>query len=75
VHSGPKGTVRHECHDAGTTHGVRISCIAFGNLRIDAAVSDEVLRVIAPLGLDATLQAIAEREHAGTEQEPNVFSP
>jgi hypothetical protein len=48
--------------------GGRISCIAFGNLRIDAAVSEEVLRVIAPLGLDAALQAIAEREHAGAEQ-------
>jgi len=68
VHSGPKGTVRYECNDARINHGARTSCIAFGNLRIDAAVSEEVLRVIAPLGLDAALQAIAEREHAGTEQ-------
>jgi Recombinase zinc beta ribbon domain len=68
VHSGRKGAVRYECNDARINHGARTSCIAFGNLRIDAAVSEEILRVIAPLGLDAALQAIAEREHAGTEQ-------
>jgi excisionase family DNA binding protein len=37
-------------------------------LRIDAAVSAEVLRVIAPLGLDAAIQTIAIRERCGTEQ-------
>src|SRR6266699_812916 len=42
--------------------------IAFGNIRIDAAVSAEVLSLIAPLGLDAALQAIEDRERAGTER-------
>jgi excisionase family DNA binding protein len=37
-------------------------------MRIDTAVSAEILRVIAPLGLDAAVQAIADREHAGTER-------
>jgi excisionase family DNA binding protein len=37
-------------------------------LRIDSAVSDEILRVIAPLGLDAALQTITDGEHSGTEQ-------
>src|SRR5260370_5976671 len=37
-------------------------------MRIDAAVSAEVLSLIAPLGLDAALQAIADRERAGTER-------
>jgi len=68
VHGGVQNAVRYECSNARINHGGRNSCIAFGNLRIDAAVSEEVLRVIAPLGLDAALQAIAEREHAGTEQ-------
>jgi excisionase family DNA binding protein len=68
VHGGVQNAVRYECSNARINHGGRNSCIAFGNLRIDAAVSQEVLRVIAPLGLDAALQAIAEREHAGTEQ-------
>ena len=37
-------------------------CIAFGNMRIDAAVSAEVLGAIAPLGLEAAIAAIADRE-------------
>jgi len=37
-------------------------------LRIDAAVSAEVLALIAPLGLDAALQANADRERAGMER-------
>jgi excisionase family DNA binding protein len=68
VHGGAKGAVRYECNDARINHGARTSCIAFSNLRIDSAVSDEVLRVIAPLGLDAALQTITDRKHAGTEQ-------
>jgi hypothetical protein len=49
-------------------HGRRTKCIAFGNLRIDAAVSAEVLSLIAPLGLEAALQAIAERERDSTQR-------
>jgi len=67
-HNGPRGIARYICNDAAQNHGLRSSCIAFGNLRIDAAVSAEVLRVIAPLGLDAALQTITEHECAGTEQ-------
>ena len=37
-------------------------------MRIDAAVSAEVMLQIAPLGLDAALQAIADRERAGAER-------
>ena len=37
-------------------------------MRIDAVVSAEVLSVLAPLGLDAALQAIADRERAGVER-------
>jgi hypothetical protein len=68
VHGGVQNAIRYECSNPRINHVARNSCIAFGNLRIDAAVFEEVLRVIAPLGLDAALQAIAEREHAGTEQ-------
>jgi excisionase family DNA binding protein len=56
------------CNDANVNHGRRTKCIAFGNMRIDAAVSAEVLSLIAPLGFDAALQAIADRERAGTER-------
>lgn len=65
-HNGLRGVARYVCNDAAVNHGRRAKCIAFGNMRIDAAVSTEVLSLIAPLGLDAALQAIVERERAGT---------
>jgi hypothetical protein len=43
-------------------------CIPFSNLRIDAAVSAEVLRVISPLAIEAALQVIADCEWAGAER-------
>jgi excisionase family DNA binding protein len=67
-HNGPRGVARYLCNDANINHGRRTKCIAFGNMRIDAAVSAEVLSLIAPLGLNAALQAIADRERAGTER-------
>jgi len=67
-HNGPRGVARYLCNDTNINHGRRTKCIAFGNMRIDAAVSAEVLSLIAPLGLDAALQAIADRERAGTER-------
>ena len=62
LHNGLRGVARYVCNDADTNHARRGNCIAFGNMRIDAAVSAEVLRVIAPLGLDAAVAAIADRE-------------
>jgi len=59
---------RHVCNDASVNHGRRTKCISFGNLRIHAAVSAEVLALITPLGLDAAQQAIADRERAGAER-------
>jgi hypothetical protein len=43
-------------------------CVGFSNMRIDAAVSAEVLCAISPLAIDAALQLIADREQAGAEQ-------
>ena len=43
-------------------------CVAFSNMRIDAAVSAEVLDAISPLAIDAALQLIADRERAGAER-------
>jgi excisionase family DNA binding protein len=43
-------------------------CVGFSNMRIDAAVSAEVLGAISPLAIDAALQLIADRERAGTER-------
>ena len=46
----------------------RTKCIAFGNMRIDAAVSAEVLRVISPLAIEAALEAAAARQQASTDR-------
>jgi len=62
LHNNTDGSARYVCRDARVNHGHRANCISFSNLRIDAAVSREVLRVIAPLGLEAAMQAIADRE-------------
>lgn len=67
-HNGLRGVARYLCNDVSVNHGRRTNCIAFGNMRIDAAVSSEVLRVIAPFGLDASLQAISDRERVGRER-------
>jgi len=57
---------RYLCNGAFRDDLQRIKCLAFGNARVDAAVSEEVLRVISPLGLDAALQMIADREGTAT---------
>lgn len=44
------------------------NCIAFSNMRIDAAVSAEVLRAVAPMAMEAALQLIADREQADAER-------
>jgi len=43
-------------------------CTVFSNMRVDAAVSAEVLRAISPLALDTALQLIADRKETGNER-------
>ena len=69
-YSGTDGCcVRYGCRGARINHGTG-PCIAFGGLRVDAAVSAEVLRLLNPLGVEAALAAIAVRqgENAGTRR-------
>lgn len=66
-YSGTDGyCVRYSCRGANINHGTG-ACIAFGGLRVDAAVSAEVLRYLAPLGVEAALKAIAIREGENAE--------
>jgi hypothetical protein len=67
-HNGLRGVARYVCYDADVNHATRRKCIAFGNMRIDAAVSAEVVRVISPLAIEAALQVIADREGATAER-------
>jgi hypothetical protein len=50
--------------DPSTENG----CTAFSNMRIDAAVSAEVLRAISPLGLEAALQLLADRKQTSSDR-------
>jgi Recombinase/Recombinase zinc beta ribbon domain len=43
-------------------------CTAFSNMRVDAAVSAEVLRAVSPLALEAALQLVADRKETGNER-------
>ena len=59
-------TVRYYCRGANINHGTEL-CISFGGLRVDRAVGEAVLRVLGPLGIDAALHAIEERQRASRE--------
>ncbi len=61
-YSGTSGfCVRYSCRGAHLNHGTQ-TCIAFGGMRVDAAVSAEVLRLLSPLGVEAALAAAAMRD-------------
>jgi excisionase family DNA binding protein len=68
LHNGSRGVARYVCNDADVNHATRRKCIAFGNMRIDAAVSVEVVRVISPLAIEAALQVIADRGYATADR-------
>ena len=63
-YSGTRGnTARYQCIGAYVNHGTE-RCISFGGLRVDEAVGKAILRVLGPLGMEAVLQALEERERA-----------
>jgi excisionase family DNA binding protein len=67
VHHNERRGARYVC----TTDIANLSnknCIAFSNMRIDAAVSAEVLCAVSPLAMEAALRLIADREEAGVER-------
>ncbi len=70
LHVGYSGTqsnvVRYQCQGGHVNHGTE-RCISFGGLRVDRAVSEAVLRVLKPLGIEAALRAIDERQRASRE--------
>ena len=61
-YSGTDGyCVRYSCRGAHLNHGTR-RCISFGGVRVDSAVAEEVLRLLSPLGIEASVEAVAMRE-------------
>jgi excisionase family DNA binding protein len=66
AYSGIEGKVpRYHCRGANINHGLSEKCISFGALRIDRAVSAEVLRLLKPSGLQAALHAIDRHASEG----------
>ncbi|WP_353027369.1 zinc ribbon domain-containing protein [Mesorhizobium sp. M0991] len=57
-YSGSNGnTGRYHCRGAQLTHGTDL-CIGFGSLRVDQAISGEVLQRLQPPGIEAAIKAI-----------------
>ena len=67
-YSGQAGVGRYLCGDQVHNAGAVTTCISFGSIRIDAAVSSEFLRVVSPFALTAALEAIASHERTNLEQ-------
>ncbi len=67
VHYGGK-IGRYNCYGARTNHGAA-RCISISGLSIDAAISNEVLRVLKPLGIEAALKAIEAQSSTTTAAE------
>jgi excisionase family DNA binding protein len=61
------GCVRYACRGSMVNHGGG-RCIAFGGLRADERIAQEVLRRLQPLGIRAALQAIESAAHASEER-------
>jgi excisionase family DNA binding protein len=63
TYSGKQGNAgRYQCRGATINHGVSGNCISFGGLRVEEAVVREVLDVLQPMGMEAALKALEQRE-------------
>jgi DNA invertase Pin-like site-specific DNA recombinase len=59
---------RYNCYGARTNHGAA-RCISISGMSIDAAISNEVLRLLKPLGIEAALRAIEAQSSTATAAE------
>ena len=68
TYSGVGGRVpRYGCRGGQISHG-KERCISVGGLRVDQAISAQVLEAIQPLGVEASLEAAALADHADAEK-------
>ena len=51
---------RYSCMKGRLYNGEKKDCLSFGGMRLDEAVSKEVLKVVEPLAIEASLKAIEE---------------
>jgi DNA invertase Pin-like site-specific DNA recombinase len=69
---GAKGDVgRYSC-DAKRSNPGGDPCISFGALRVDEIVGGEIVRLLQPLGVEAAVQAITEREQQSGDKQRQI---
>jgi DNA invertase Pin-like site-specific DNA recombinase len=56
---------RYTCYGARTNHGTK-RCMSIGSLKVDVAISSEVLRIVRPLDVDAAVKAIESQSRVTT---------
>jgi DNA invertase Pin-like site-specific DNA recombinase len=66
-YSGHGGAIPRYCCHRGQMDNAEPSCISFGGLNVDAAVSREILRVVQPCAVEASAQAVAEESRKQDE--------
>ena len=68
TYSGAKGqVVRYGCRGAAINHGAG-SCISIGALRLERVITEELLTILSPLGLEAALEAARRMEDKGSQE-------
>lgn len=68
AYSGKGGnTGRYHCRGSNVNHG-GAPCISFGGMRVDRAVSAEIIARLQPLGIEAALEAEAAQGEAHNEK-------
>lgn len=73
AYGGKNSTVpRYSCSKVRITNGEEKDCMAFGGMRLDGAVADEVLKVVEPLALEASVKAI-EDVNKGIDEENKLL--
>ena len=69
AYAGCQEAARYHCRGANVNHGVPSCTTSFGSMRVDRAVSEEVLRLLQPFGIAASLEAIGRREQAVSDKQ------
>jgi DNA invertase Pin-like site-specific DNA recombinase len=59
--------MRYQCINGHINQGVP-KCISFGGVRVDQAVSDEILKVVQPVAIDAAIRAVGQKVQQRNER-------
>lgn len=68
AYSGSKGQVtRYACRGAAINHGAA-PCISIGAIRLERVITEELLTVLSPLGIQAAIEAAERIEERGSQE-------